>query len=205
MSNRTFSFWVLAVLATCLSLRVWAGAQDASQSAPQGETGKLTSYINLDAKDTATKLDVLTQTLFEQEQRTIALQFQLQYAGRVNISRVAFPIDDNSLCPGYVFTPPKLQPGKRYPAIVLIHGGFHERFNIEWFRFIDEAISKGYVVIFPEYRGSRGYGANHYKNDYGKTDVADVLFATKYFAKKQFVDPARIGIFGMSRGGMVAL
>lgn len=192
----------LLVLTVCLSLSTWAGAKD--KPAPEAE-GKLSRHINLDADDTGTKLDILIQTLYEQEQRTIALQFQLKYAGRVNIDQVYFPTDNNSLIPGYVFTPPKLAPGKRYPLIVLVHGGFHERFNIEWFRFIDEAIAKGYVVIFPEYRGSRGYGINHFKNEYGNTDVADVLASADYMADKNFVDAKRMGIYGTSRGGMVTL
>lgn len=200
MTKSSLRPFAMALL--CLSLSSWVGAQTKGVGPAEGE---LSSHINLDATDTATKLEVLTQTLYEQEQRTIALQFQLTYAGKVNIKRVDYPTDNNSLVPGYLFTPPKLQPNKRYPAIVLVHGGFHERFNIEWFEFIDQAIAKGYVVIFPEYRGSRGYGANHFKNEYGNTDVADVLAAGDYIATKDFIDPKRLGIYGTSRGGMITL
>lgn len=196
--------WQLVLLAFCLSFTSLAMAKDKKDHDDNAE-GKLSTHINLDADDADTKLDILIHTLYAQEQRTIALQFRAEYGDRVDMKQVYFPTDNNSLIPGYIFTPRNLDPTKRHPAIVLVHGGFHERFNIEWFRFIDEAVAKGYVLIFPEYRGSRGYGDSHFKNEYGNTDVADVLAAANYFSAKEFVDSQRMGIYGTSRGGMVTL
>lgn len=167
--------------------------------------GKLDKYINLDAKDTATRLDVLAHTLYEQEQRIITLNFQMEYGERVRLRRVAFPSADRTLIPGYVFTPRKMDNNKRYPALVMVHGGFHERFDWRWFQLVDAAVARGYVVIFPEYRGSRGYGPNHYRNEYGITDTADVLASADYLGKQGYADPERLGIIGQSRGGMVTL
>ncbi len=59
--------------------------------------------------------------------------------------------------------------------------------------------------MFPEYRGSRGYGAEHYRNDYGVTDTADVIASGDYMAKQAFVDAGRLGVLGQSRGGMTTL
>jgi dipeptidyl aminopeptidase/acylaminoacyl peptidase len=59
--------------------------------------------------------------------------------------------------------------------------------------------------MFPEYRGSRGYGAEHYRNDYGVTDTADVLAAAEYIGRQDFVDGNALSIVGHSRGGMLAL
>jgi dipeptidyl aminopeptidase/acylaminoacyl peptidase len=70
---------------------------------------------------------------------------------------------------------------------------------------IEAVVDAGYIVLFPEYRGSRGYGDAIYQNDYGRTDVADVLAAGRYAATRPDIDPARIGILGQSRGGMVTL
>lgn len=204
MTDHKPSAWRFALLALCLSVCSMAIAKDKPDGDGNTE-GKLSKHINLDADDTGTKLDILIHTLYAEEQRTIALQFRMEYGDRVDLKQVYFPTNDNSLIPGYVFTPRNMAPGKRHPAIVLVHGGFHERFNIEWFRFIDEAVAKGYVLVFPEYRGSRGYGDGHFKNEYGNTDVADVLVAAEYFSRKDFVDPARMGIYGTSRGGMITL
>jgi len=88
---------------------------------------------------------------------------------------------------------------------VIVHGGFHEKLDWRFFKLIDMAVSHGYAVIFPEYRGSTGYGETVYRNSYGVTDVADVLAAADYLAKRDFVDPARMGILGHSRGGMTTL
>jgi dipeptidyl aminopeptidase/acylaminoacyl peptidase len=199
----------LSKLKHCCTLLACAASLIATQACAQDaappKEGALDKYINLDAKDTATRLEVATQTLYEQEQRIITLNFNMEYGDRVKLKRVAFSSGDRTLIPGYVFTPRTMQAGKRYPALVMVHGGFHERFDWRWFAKIDEAVSRGYVVIFPEYRGSRGYGANHYKNDYGITDTADVLASADYMARQSFVDPDRLGIIGQSRGGMVTL
>ncbi len=84
-------------------------------------------------RTTATKLDVATHAVYEQDQRVIVLNFQLEYGDQVRIKRVAFPSKD-VLIPGYVFTPVKMVAGKRYPAIVMVHGGFHEHFDWRWFQ-----------------------------------------------------------------------
>jgi dipeptidyl aminopeptidase/acylaminoacyl peptidase len=192
----------LATLLAGLVLATTAHAQEGAAAAPKD--GALDKFINLDAKDTATKLDVVTHNLFEQEQRVIVLNFQLEHGDQVRIKRVAYPSGD-VLIPGYVFTPVKMASGKRYPAVVMVHGGFHERFDWRWFQLVTQAVDKGYAVMFPEYRGSRGYGAEHYRNDYGITDTADVVAAGKYIAKQGFVDAARVGVLGQSRGGMTTL
>jgi len=51
--------------------------------------------------------------------------------------------------------------------------------------------------MFPEYRGSSGYGDVHFKNNYGTTDVLDVLASADYLVKSTpHVDPNRLGIYG---------
>jgi dipeptidyl aminopeptidase/acylaminoacyl peptidase len=109
------------------------------------------------------------------------------------------------LVPAYVFRPVTEPASKRSPAVVMVHGGFHESLDEGWFFLIRSVVERGYVVIFPEYHGSRGYGEVIYKNNYGVTDTADVLAAAEYIAGKPFIDPNRLGIVGISRGGMVTL
>src|SRR5690606_29906985 len=108
-----------AVLSLLLALPVTGHA------APP-EEGVLSKHINLDADDAATKLDILMHTLYAQEQRIITLQFRMEYGDRIDMRLVHFPTDNNTLIPGYVFTPKAMPAGKRHPAIVLVHGGFHE-------------------------------------------------------------------------------
>ena len=169
----------------------------------KAKEGALTSYINLDAGDPATKLEVIEQELFATQQQNVRIEFRQQYGSIVHMDFVQFPSGEE-LIPGYVFTPADGHK-ERAPAVLLLHGGFHERLNVEWFPLIAGLVQHGYSVFFPEYRGSRGYGENLYRNNYGVTDVADVLAMADYAAKKPFVDPDRLGIIGESRGGMTAL
>jgi dipeptidyl aminopeptidase/acylaminoacyl peptidase len=167
--------------------------------------GELDKFMNRDAKDVATKLELITQTLYEQQQQVITILFRQEHGDRIRMKKTWIEARDKTLVPAWVFTPLKMDSGKRYPAIVMVHGGFHEHFDERFFKKVDMAISQGYVVIFPEYRGSRGYGAEIYKSDYGTLDTSDVIDAAKYFSQQAFVDGSRMAIFGQSRGGMVTL
>ena len=194
----------VALLAAALFLvpLVWA------QDTPKGgrREGDLQTFINPEASDLNTKLEVLQQTLYEVNQKLTNLTFTQRYGDRIRMERVMYPNSDHGLTPGYVFTPARAEKVKRYPGLVAVHGGYHFSLDEEFFGFIERAVSEGYIVIFPEYRGSRGYGAEHYKSqDYGGKDVADVLDAADYLASRAGVDPGRLGIIGRSRGGMIAL
>lgn len=168
--------------------------------------GELTKYINPESTDLLTKLEVLQQSLYTVEQQLTNLTFMQQHGNRIKFEKVFYPDYDGSITPGYVFTPVQLENGKKYPAIVVVHGGYHSCFTDAFFEFIDMAISKGYILIFPEYRGSRGYGAKHYNMiDYGGKEVDDVVAAADYLGKRSYIDSERIGIFGRSHGGMITL
>ncbi len=109
--------------------------------------------------------------------------------------------------PVYVFQPLEKRGEKGHPALVWVHGGVHGNFTEMYFRFVPEAVKRGYVVIAPEYRGSTGYGKEHHNAiDYGGYEVDDCLTAVNYL-KENFphVDPERIGIWGLSHGGFIAL
>jgi dipeptidyl aminopeptidase/acylaminoacyl peptidase len=192
----------LAAASLVLAPLVWA-----SQS-PQAQRreGELQAFINPEAKDLDTKLDVLQQTLYAVDQKLTNLTFAQRYGDRIRMEAVMFPNPDHGLTPGYVFTPIPVEKGKRYPGLVAVHGGYHFSFGEEFFGYIERAVAEGYVVIFPEYRGSRGYGAEHYKaQDYGGTDVDDILAAADCLAARRYIQPSRLGIVGRSRGGMITL
>ena len=182
-----------------------AGAADKEKDkAPEHpREGPLTSYINLDAGDADTRLEIIEQEVFAAQQQNVRVECLLEHGDKVHMDYVQYPSGEE-LIPGYVFTPKGMGSGK-HPVVVLVHGGFHERLNVEWFPLIEGLVQRGYVVVFPEYRGSRGYGENLYRNDYGVTDTTDVLAAAAYMARKPFADPARMAIVGESRGGMVTL
>ncbi|KZN23863.1 hypothetical protein A4G99_13550 [Haladaptatus sp. R4] len=92
------------------------------------------------------------------------------------------------------------------PAIVLVHGGIHDNFSTKYVSVVRELLDEGYVVVSPEYRGSTGYGREHYEAiDYGGHEIADTLAARNWAADRAEVDDERIGVVGWSHGGLHAL
>ncbi len=177
-----------------------------AQPAQERREDHLKTYLNMDAKDIDTRLDLLVHTLYEVNQKVTTLTFMQRYGDRITMERAMVPNRDYDLVPSWVFKPVGNEAGKKYPAIVAVHGGFHYSLDEEYFGFLVRFVSEGYVVIFPEYGGSRGYGKSHYDDQqYGASDVADVLDAAKWFAGRDFVNSSRMGIVGRSRGGMITL
>jgi dipeptidyl aminopeptidase/acylaminoacyl peptidase len=107
----------------------------------------------------------------------------------------------------YVFIPRDVDRSKKYPLLVLPHGGSHADFTTYHTHIIREMVAQGYVVVAPEYRGSTGYGAGMYRLvDYGGLENEDV-YASRNFVVENYniVDKDRVGIIGWSHGGLIAL
>ena len=189
---------VFAVLATTLL---------AQEPAKAPAEGTLTQFLDRNSSAVGPQVARLTQEVFLLKTELNVLTFRSEYGDRIKLQRVWYPANtaDHEAIPGYIFTPKDLPAGKKLPAIVMVHGGNHIQLSDEWFPYIAEAVKRGYVVLYPEYRGSSGYDEVIYENNYGVTDVADVLAGAAYLAKKDFVDGNRLGILGHSRGGMVTL
>lgn len=107
----------------------------------------------------------------------------------------------------YIFIPKNLKLKKKYPLIIFPHGGVHGNFSTYYVHILKELLAQGYVVIAPEYRGSTGYGKDFYeKIDYGGREISDAEACRKYMIENYpFIDSTRVGIFGWSHGGMIAL
>lgn len=94
------------------------------------------------------------------------------------------------------------------PAVVVVHGGPSGRG--EW-RYDAEAqflATRGYVVVEPEFRGSTGYGTDHYRSgwrQWGQLMQDDVADALKFAVDKGWVDPKKVCIAGASYGGYSTL
>jgi dipeptidyl aminopeptidase/acylaminoacyl peptidase len=107
----------------------------------------------------------------------------------------------------YVFIPQNIDISKKYPLIVLPHGGVHADFTTYYAHIVRELVSQGYVIVAPEYRGSTGYGKSHYeKIDYGGLETEDVYYSRNYMIENyDFIDKKRVGIIGWSHGGLISL
>lgn len=107
----------------------------------------------------------------------------------------------------YVFIPKWINPGDKYPLIVLPHGGVHADFTTYHTHIIRELMAQGYIVVAPEYRGSTGYGKSFWmKIDYGGLEIEDAKAARDHMVENyEMVDASRVGIIGWSHGGLIAL
>lgn len=107
----------------------------------------------------------------------------------------------------YIFIPKKIDRTKKYPLLVLPHGGVHADFTTYHTHIIREMMAQGYIVIAPEYRGSTGYGKTFYERiDYGGREVGDNYAARNWMIENyDFVDSTRVGAIGWSHGGLITL
>lgn len=107
----------------------------------------------------------------------------------------------------YTFVPKRCEEDKKYPLLVLVHGGVHANFSTSSAHIVRELVEQGYIVIAPDYRGSTGYGEQFYKLiDYGGLEVEDTFEARNFMLENcTLVDPERVGILGWSHGGLITL
>jgi dipeptidyl aminopeptidase/acylaminoacyl peptidase len=128
--------------------------------------------------------------------------------GAMLMEKISFPSRADGLeIPAFVFQPLESSGPQSRAALVWVHENIRGHLYEHYIPFIREAVTHGYVVIAPEYRGSVGYGKTLYDGiDYGGAEVDDVVSAAGVLKERYpVVDPERIGIIGWSHGGMITL
>src|SRR3984957_15308424 len=96
--------------------------------------------------------------------------------------------------------------GKKYPFLVLPHGGPEANDVLDFNSFARLIAAMGYVVLQPQYRGSTGYGTdflNAIYQHFGDRAYHDVDSATDFAIEQGWADPNRLAIFGWSAGGFM--
>jgi dipeptidyl aminopeptidase/acylaminoacyl peptidase len=108
---------------------------------------------------------------------------------------------------GFVLKPADFDPNKKYPLVVLIHGGPQGAWNDSWsYRWNPQIFAnRGYVVFAPNPRGSTGYGqrfVNEISGDWGGKVYADLMNGVAEVVRRnKFIDRTRVGAAGASYGG----
>jgi dipeptidyl aminopeptidase/acylaminoacyl peptidase len=107
---------------------------------------------------------------------------------------------------GLLIKPPMFDASKKYPAIVLIHGGPQGAWEDAWsYRWNGEMFaSRGYAVFMPNPRGSTGYGqpfVEGVSRDWGGKAYVDIMNGVDRFVALPYVDADRVGAAGASYGG----
>jgi len=115
---------------------------------------------------------------------------------------------DGKIISAFLWVPFNLKRDGSNPGIVLPHGGPTGQ-TVDSFNKAAAALaSRGYVCIAPNVRGSTGYGMKFQKANYkdlGGGDLKDEVYAARFLAATQYVDPKKIGITGGSYGGYMAM
>lgn len=107
---------------------------------------------------------------------------------------------------GFLLKPSNFDKMKKYPLIVLIHGGPQGAWGDNWgYRWNPQVFANaGYVVFMPNPRGSTGYGqkfVNEISGDWGGKAFVDITNGVAAVSKSPFIDKDRIGAAGASYGG----
>jgi dipeptidyl aminopeptidase/acylaminoacyl peptidase len=129
---------------------------------------------------------------------------------------VVLTADDGLEFHNQLFLPPNLGPGERRPALVFIHGGPSRQMLLgyHYMHFYHMAYAmnqyfanKGYVVLSVNYRRGVGYGREFRTaprtGGQGNEEYLDILAAGRYLQGRADVDVSRIGLWGLSYGGIL--
>ena len=131
----------------------------------------------------------------------------------LDVPIVNVPARDGVNVPARIYKPANWKPGGK--AVVFVHGaGYLQNVHRWWSSYSHEymfhhlLMSKGYLVLDVDYRGSKGYGHDWrtaiYRHMGGK-DLDDQVDAARWLVKEHGVDPKRIGVYGGSYGGFITL
>ncbi len=107
-----------------------------------------------------------------------------------------------------LITTPAGQTAKKLPAIMLPHGG-PESYDKQGFDWMSQYFaSQGYLIIQPQFRGSKGFGSEHLlsgRGEWGRKMQDDLTDAVNHLADEGMIDKDRVCIVGASYGGYAAL
>ena len=132
--------------------------------------------------------------------------YRARAAGAYEFRKVTYKSSVDGLeIPAYLFLPLQQRGPRGHAAMLWVHGGVHGDWNAALLPFVKEAVARGYVILAPDYRGSTGYGADHYNAiDYGGKEIDDVISGFDYLVSAvPQVDSARVGMMGWSHGGFI--
>jgi dipeptidyl aminopeptidase/acylaminoacyl peptidase len=107
---------------------------------------------------------------------------------------------------GFIVKPPQFDKSKKYPMILLIHGGPQGAWLDNWgYRWNAQMwAARGYVTVLINPHGSTGYGqvlTEQISGDWGGAVYEDLMKGVDHVIKQGYVDPARLGAAGGSYGG----
>ncbi len=113
---------------------------------------------------------------------------------------------DGKKIQAWIQKPPDFDPAKKYPLILNIHGGPHGAYGYVFDHEFQWMAAKGYVVLYPNPRGSTSYGeafGNIIQYHYPGDDYRDLMIGVDDMLKRGYIDPKKLGVTGGSGGGVL--
>lgn len=124
---------------------------------------------------------------------------------------IRYKARDGKEIEGIIIYPVEYKNRERYPLIVIVHGGPEYNYSNRWLTNYFEPgqvlAGKGYLVFYPNYRSSTGYGLEFASAGYGDPagkEFEDIIDGIIYLIKQGLVDKERVGLAGASYGGYAA-
>src|SRR5688572_17443579 len=106
----------------------------------------------------------------------------------------------------WVQKPPGFDPTKKYPLILNIHGGPHAAYGFIFDHEFQWMAAKGYVVLYPNPRGSTSYGqefGNIIQHNYPGDDYKDLMAGVDELIRRGYIDDKKLAVTGGSGGGLL--
>jgi dipeptidyl aminopeptidase/acylaminoacyl peptidase len=152
------------------------------------------------------------QTQLTEVNKELFSKLNLTMPEDMQVTPTANPKDiPGSRIESFVQLPPDFDKTKKYPLILNIHGGPHSAYGWVFDHEMQWMAAKGYVVVYPNPRGSTTYGqqfANVIQHNYPGDDFHDLMDCVDAVVKLGYVDPAKMGVDGDAddavQGGGVA-
>lgn len=113
---------------------------------------------------------------------------------------------DGKKVQAWIQKPPDFNPTKKYPLILNIHGGPHTAYGFVFDHEFQWMAAKGYVVLYPNPRGSTSYGqefGNIIQYHYPGDDYKDLMAGVDELLKRGYIDEKKLGVTGGSGGGLL--
>lgn len=121
------------------------------------------------------------------------------------VERLEYKSSDGWPIEGFFVKPLGWQPGKKYPMVLVIHGGPEGMFGVDWYHEFQVYAAKGWAVFFCNPRGSTGYGEKFERgeiNNWGRMDYQDIMAGVDAALEQYpWVDANDLGVTGGSFGG----
>jgi dipeptidyl aminopeptidase/acylaminoacyl peptidase len=184
--------------------------QTVNSSFSLSKDGQTIAFLRAGAR-TMSELFVIGSSGTPQEKKLTDMSAQAASWATGTLEVVSWKSQDGATIEGVLHKPADFDASKKYPLLVVIHGGPTGVSRAIPFTStiypIDVWVPRGVLVLEPNYRGSAGYGAKFRAlnvRNLGVGDAWDVLSGVDSLIARGIVDPAKVGTMGWSQGGYIS-